>query len=264
MASLSDYIASRIRTASGNAVAADIHTGKSAIVNGVVVNGSAVDKKPLSDGNGILLMMKNPSGRVDANFVPYTDSETILINSGLTLTGHTGWVLKDNADAWNSGTFRQYVGATPAAYSVRRKYEVWGRLIDDAMPSTAGVIIYTNYIDVNNYWYSTMRRNTGTGLWYLEIREVNAGVNTQRAITNFNNAVDMPSVFHLTLIEQGDTLVESGFLFETDDSSFDAQEAVYTVGSRPHQDTMKFYFATASGGGDNVQIQGVRVTDLLL
>jgi hypothetical protein len=131
------------------------------------------------------------------------------------------------------------------------------------MPDAAGIAVYSNYVDSNNYWYSVLRRATSWGGWYTQIREVTAGVNTARHDDGgMTSALDMPANFHAILIEQGDTLIWSVAVFETDDFSLDYHTNFYTIASRPHKSAMQFRIGIASVGGNNVQIQGCRVMDL--
>lgn len=263
---LSDHVAQRMRTASGNAVAADIISGKTALVNGLKVTGTAVDKKPLTQGNGILLYMQNPVGIGDSAYQPTSEHGAVLVKqSGLTLGSNNNWVLKNNGDAHPTIAHANYVDCYNApAYSVRRKYEVWGKFINDAIPNGTAIYILFNIQDSNNFWWYRMTRDTSWGGFYSQLIQRTAGVDTVRHDAGgLTSSLDMPCQFHMSVTEQGDGIVANVYGFEIDDFSINYKANFYTVANRPFKASTGFQVMAGPNAGDYVQVQGFRVSDLL-
>lgn len=264
---LSSFDDDRMRTASGNAAASDILLGKTAIVNGTQVTGTA-EIKPLGEQNGILLLGKTPSHLNISSYAPYNQHGTVLIKSTAitSFTGHNTWTLSTDGWAYNTVTsYAAFMQGIPPAYTTRRKFEFWGAVQDITLTNAYGVRILFNWVDANNYWQADLRRNTGSGLFYVTIWEVTAGVGTTRAGVNFSSALDMPARWHLTVYEQEDAVIVQCSMNELDNAAdVYGVNISYSVASRPSKNSGLFSFGMQGGiVGAEWLINGCRITDLL-
>jgi len=264
---LSDHTIARMRTDTGNTVAADINSGKTAVVDGVLVTGTALIK-PLPAQNGILLWVEAPislSGY--RTYLPHnTHAKEFVLIKDTSVTGFgssPSWTLTTNGWAYHDLTaWASFIQGTFPAYTTRRKYEFWGAVQDVALTTDWGVRIIFNYVDANNYWSIDLRWN-GSAFYYT-IYEVTAGVGTTRGTVTFSTALDLPARWHLIVYEQGDSIVCQCAMNELDVWTDDYIATLeYTVGSRPHKNTGACIFGLRLGPSSQWLINGCRVTDLL-
>jgi len=215
--------------------------------------------------NGLMLLMANPINRASSTYNPVTQGAVLAVDSGVVgLTAPTSNTDLDADGYWyDSTSFAGYVGWTSMpAYSVRRKYEVWGKTKNASLTSFRGIQVIFNRLDANNLWVAQIAWN-GTQ-YYVELSQATAGVFTQRAVAVFTTAVAVPAIWHLTVYEQGDSVVVQGIAYESDATGDDeAISCSYTVASRANKTETRGYIAALSTINDEWLVRGCRVSDML-
>lgn len=263
---LSTLAAGWADTADGDAVAADVNTGKIAYANAVRYVGTA-EIKPLPEQDGVVLEIVNPTGGATATYNPINGGGVIVKSTVPTLVTTGNWDLDTNGYAWDATSFSTFIKDVTvgfAAYTTARKWEVWGKTKDAALTNNFGFRLIFNFVDGSNYWYIRVHWNTGTSKYVFQIREYTATVDTQRGWVEIPAAVTVPSHFHMILYEQGDDIVAQLCMWEIDAyANNEAKSISYSVGSRPHKSSHMFNLQMWSTTNDEWLIRGFRVSDLL-
>lgn len=243
-----------------DAIAEDLAEGKTAYVDGVKITGTkAAD-------SGIILLVTTPTGVSDATYQVLNEPAALLIESpDLATRLANDFNLQTTGYAYSTSSFGTYAGYTTVpAYSVVRKYEVWGKTKDAALTNDLGVRIQINVeADATDYWHGYLRWNNTSGVFQILIDEFTASVANNRATASFSTALDVPAYYHLIFWEQGDSLVLQCTMYEADSITDDeAVSCAYTVGSRPHKAFTKFRISGRNAANDEWLIRGCKVSDV--
>lgn len=262
MASLSDYF-DAVDTGDGTAVAADIAEGKIAYVNGVRLVGTK------GAASGVLLELINPTGITAASYNPASEHGAVLrLDPDCGALASVGtWSLDSSGYAQNANSYARFANlASLPAYTTRRKYEIWGKTKDAALTNDYGIEICFNFdsASFNDGWKVHLRWLTGTGVYELRLRRVDATVHTDIATANSTTGMDVPMNWYISVVEQGDGVVVQACLYEDDLVTDDEALSIgYTVGSRPYKAQTYTNFRARSTAGDEWLIRGCRISDLL-
>lgn len=211
----------------GTAVAADVVSGKIAWVDGTEIVGTAL-ALPLNSHRGYRLFYAFPTGQAGA-YNP-SSADCLILASGVTLSEPDASSLDANGYLYGSTAYGEYlrISGLPARGSGPRIFSTVG-LLGSGLASAAGISFLINYTDASNYWYVPFGWDGGSS-FRLSIREVNAGVNTERAFATFST-VGVPALVSLEVWDAGDLIMASAASWETDTNSdcIAAQAAYYTA-----------------------------------
>jgi len=219
--------------------------------------------------NGVRLLIVNPTGITDTNYSPATEHGALLFNAtgNGALTSATTFDLDTDGYAQDTNTYAVFADlASIPAYTTRRKYELWGKTKDASLTNNIGVEIITNRAagSTVTYWSFIMIYATATGRFDLYLAELVAGVYNLRASTFTTVAPDWPGIWHLTVYEQGDSVVFQATMYESDATGDDeAVSCSYSIANRPQKSVTRATFRTVNSSADEWLIRGCMISDMI-
>jgi len=268
MTNLSDYFLDK--TFSGDAVAADINTGKIAWVDGAPLTGTA-SIKPLPEQNKIKLLIQNPTGISDANYTPgnFSGNQGAQIIRAAELVGATwpSWTLGTDGYCYGNGSWRAFVSCTGLSVpTIGRKYQFWGKTANATLTDGYGVRIQFNVqAGATDYWMLQLTWDNAASAFRFRMCEVIASVITPRGTVQWlPTSVNVPSYWHMTCFERDDYVYGSLHMWEQDAlADHGAVSTEYYVASRGFKSYTQFNFSTWNNTTTEWLARGCMIEELM-
>lgn len=214
---------------------------------------------------GVHLLMQNRVGSPSASYNAVNDGAIVIKD-----TGFTGLTASSNTDVdtdgywYDAAAYASFASwTTLSAYTTaKRQYEVWGKTKDATPTNAMGITIVFNQQDANNKWVSSLAYENASNRIYVDLYKGIAGVYTLLGVSYFTVNVNWPSMFHFSVLEQGDSVICSAAMYETDSYVDDEVITVgYNVAARPLKSYTGGSFILANTPNDEWKIRGCRVMD---